>query len=194
MSRHDQGPTVRRMSTVASPRIPALHEVHVRINGRYDPERVVVPAGVPLRLVFHREASDRCGERVLFPLQGEEVEVPRDGIAAVELPASEAGEYDFRCAPGDLHGTLVVEDAAALRSTAPASPWTGFAAVLLTFLLPGFGHLLIRAWTRGLVWLAGWVLVVNTSGGSAHPVALILTTVAAIDVVVYLRVSRSERT
>ena len=41
-------------------------------------------------------------------------------------------------APGELHGTLVGEDAAALRSPAQASPWTGFAAVLLG--LTVWGH------------------------------------------------------
>ena len=176
----------------SSDQAATAHVIHVRIDGRYEPERVVVPAGVPLRLVFHRAAGDVCGGRVLFPLQGEEVEVPASGTEAIDLPPAEAGEYDFRCAPGELHGTLVVEDRKTGAGT-PESPWAGVAVVLLSFVLPGLGHLRMRVWTRGLVWAAGWIALAATSGGSAHPVVLVLTVVAAIDAVVYLRLSRAER-
>lgn len=176
----------------ASDRAATAHVIHVRIDGRYEPERIVVPAGVPLRLVFHRAAGDVCGGRVLFPLQGEEVDVPASGTGAIDLAPAEAGEYDFRCGPGELHGTLVVEDLKT-GTGAPESPWAGVAVVLLSFVLPGLGHMMVRAWTRGLIWLAGWILLTATSGGAAHPLVLVLMVATAIDAVVYLRLSRSER-
>lgn len=56
-----------------------------------------------------------------------------------------------------------------------------FPAALLSFVVPGFGQFLIRAWGRGAIWLAGWLLVSASAGAPHSPVVLALMLVAAVD-------------
>jgi hypothetical protein len=46
-------------------------------------------------------------------------------------------------------------------------------AAILSFLVPGLGHLLIGAWLRGAIWLAGWLVA--------------LTFIASLDALLYAR-------
>lgn len=62
-----------------------------------------------------------------------------------------------------------------------------FPAALLSVMAPGFGHFLIRAWGRGALWLAGWLVLSATSGAAHSPVVLVLMAVAAVDVYVMAR-------
>ena len=56
-----------------------------------------------------------------------------------------------------------------------------FPAALLSFVVPGFGQFLVRAWARGAIWFAGWLLL-SASAGAAHgPLVLALMAIAAVD-------------
>jgi len=91
-------------------RIPAPEQVRrIRINGSYQPAEVHVRAGTPTRLIFCREETAPCSERVVFPDFGISVMLPPFEDVAVDLPASEPGEHDFTCQMQMLHGTLVVD-------------------------------------------------------------------------------------
>lgn len=57
---------------------------------------------------------------------------------------------------------------------------TALLAAALSFVVPGFGQLLVRSWLRGGIWLAGWLLV-SASGEPHSPVVLALSIIAAID-------------
>ena len=83
-------------------------EVSVRVRGGYQPDTIRAEAGVPLRLVFRREESSPCSEQVVFPALGKSAMLPQGERVAVELLPEEPGEYEFTCAMGMLHGTLVV--------------------------------------------------------------------------------------
>lgn len=87
----------------------------IRVNGTYEPSEVHVRAGVPARLIFRREETAACSERVVFPDYGISVTLPPFKDIAVDLPASEPGRHDFTCQMEALHGTLVV-DRDAVRS------------------------------------------------------------------------------
>lgn len=83
-------------------------EVRVRVRGGYEPDTIRAEAGVPLRIVFRREETAACSERVVFPAFGKSATLPRDRDVAVELLPEEAGEYEFTCGMGMLRGRLTV--------------------------------------------------------------------------------------
>ena len=98
-----------RRSLVGHPAdVSAPREVRVRVRGGYQPDTIHAEAGLPLRLVFRREESSACSEQVVFPAFGKSATLPRGEQVAVELVPAEPGEYEFTCATGMLHGTLVV--------------------------------------------------------------------------------------
>ena len=65
-----------------------------------------------------------------------------------------------------------------------------FPAALMSAIVPGFGHFLIRAWTRGAIWLAGW-LILGSISGAHSPVMLVLVAVTAVDAYVIARSHRN---
>lgn len=83
----------------------------VRVSGSYHPSEVHVSAGAPSRLIFRREETATCSERVVFPDFGLNVTLPAFEDIAVDLPASDPGEHQFTCEMHLLHGTLVVDGA-----------------------------------------------------------------------------------
>ena len=87
----------------------------IRINGAYEPSELHVSAGEPTRLIFRREETAPCSERVVFRDFGISVMLPPFEDVAVDLPASEPGEHEFTCQMQMLHGTLVVDPPPACR-------------------------------------------------------------------------------
>lgn len=85
-------------------------EVRVRVRGGYEPEAIRAEAGVPLRIVFHRDETSACSERVVFPAFGKSATLPRGEDVAVEILPEEAGEYEFTCGMGMLRGRLEVSE------------------------------------------------------------------------------------
>ena len=60
-------------------------------------------------------------------------------------------------------------------------------AALTSFIAPGIGHFIIRAWWRGLLWLAGWIFLTAASGVAGSPIVLILMLIAGVDAYVIAR-------
>ena len=83
----------------------------VRVRSGYEPDTIYGRAGEPVRIVFRREETAPCSERVVFPAFGKSAMLPPYQDVLVELLPSEPGEYEFTCQMGVLHGTLVVEGA-----------------------------------------------------------------------------------
>lgn len=80
----------------------------VVVRGRYEPDTILVPAGRPLRITFHREDTLACSERVVFPDFGKSAMLPPHEDVTVELAPDRAGEYEFTCELGVLRGRLIV--------------------------------------------------------------------------------------
>jgi plastocyanin domain-containing protein len=93
----------------AVPARPPGQVRRIRVNGSYQPSEVHVRAGTPTRLVFRREETAPCSERVVFPDFGISVMLPPFEDVSVDLPAGEPGEHEFICPMAVLHGTLVVD-------------------------------------------------------------------------------------
>ena len=83
----------------------------IRVHGGYSPDTVYARSGEPLRLVFRREETAACSERVVFPDFGKSAMLPPYQDVTIELAPEAAGEYAFTCQMGMLHGRLIVEDA-----------------------------------------------------------------------------------
>lgn len=87
-----------------------VQEVLVRVKGGYDPDLIVVDAGRPVRLLFNRQETAACSERVLFPDFDVSRELPSGETVAVELEALSPGEYEFACQMGMLRGKLIAKN------------------------------------------------------------------------------------
>jgi plastocyanin domain-containing protein len=83
-------------------------ETLIRVSGGYLPDVVYAQAGKPIRLVFLREETAACSERVLFPAFGKSTMLPAGRTVVVDLPACPPATYEFTCAMGILRGFLVV--------------------------------------------------------------------------------------
>lgn len=107
-------------ATAATP-TDGVQEVRITVKGGYTPDTIVVQAGRPVRMLFYRDETADCSERLVFEQFGVDVAVPAFQTTAVEFTPTTAGEFPFRCGMNMLHGLLVVEPATADRKPS-ASP------------------------------------------------------------------------
>jgi Cu+-exporting ATPase len=94
-----------------SGRAGGWQERRITVRGGYDPAEIHVAEDLPVRLVFHREETAPCSERVVFPDLGISATLPAYRDTAVELPAGKAGTHSFTCEMEMLHGRLIVDPA-----------------------------------------------------------------------------------
>lgn len=79
------------------------------VKGGYTPDTIVVQRGRLVRLIFRREESALCSERVVLPAFDKSAVLPEGVEVPVEFVATEPGEYPFTCHMGMLRGRIVVE-------------------------------------------------------------------------------------
>lgn len=84
----------------------------VRIRGDFAPNRIEARPGERLRLIFRREETAACSERVVVPSFGKSVMLPPFEDVPVDLGPLPRGEHEFSCGLGVLRGRIVVDDAA----------------------------------------------------------------------------------
>jgi len=111
----------RGAAAAAASVVGGVQEVPVMVKGGYTPDTIVVRAGKPVRLLFYRDETADCSERVIFEKLGIDQQLPAFQTTAVEFTPQEPGEIPFRCGMNMLKGLLVVEDGAATPKPA-ASP------------------------------------------------------------------------
>src|SRR5581483_9063082 len=83
-------------------------EVTVRVEGSYQPERITVRAGVPVRIKFDRQETTGCSERVVFPDFHINAELPAFQTTTVTFTPDKPGTYAFACGMNMYRGQLVV--------------------------------------------------------------------------------------
>jgi plastocyanin domain-containing protein len=98
-----------RGSAVAAAVKAGVQEVRVTVKGGYTPDTIVVRAGKPVRLLFYRDETADCSERVVFEAFGVNQQLPAFATTPVEFTPREPGEFPFRCGMAMLKGLLVVE-------------------------------------------------------------------------------------
>jgi len=87
---------------------PAHVDTSILVRGGFDPDTIFAVAGRPLRLTFRREGSLSCSQRVVFPAFGRSAMLPLNESVTLELLPEQAGEYEFSCEAGLLHGRVIV--------------------------------------------------------------------------------------
>lgn len=98
----------RLLTRVPRGRAPRQTTVRIRVKGGFEPDTVLARANEPLRLVFRREETAACSERVVFPELGRSAALPPFQDVSLELHPERPGEYEFTCQLGVLRGLLVV--------------------------------------------------------------------------------------
>ncbi len=86
-----------------------VQEIDIRVKGGYDPSRITVKRGQPVRLNFYRDETSGCSETVLFSDFGIAKDLPAFETTAIEFTPEEAGEFTFTCGMNMMRGTVVVE-------------------------------------------------------------------------------------
>jgi Cu+-exporting ATPase len=86
-----------------------VQEVRIIVKGGYDPDTIFVEAGRPVRLLFQRDETVECSERVVF--EGLEIdrELPAFQTTTIEFTPAEPGDYRFRCGKDVLRGVVVAQ-------------------------------------------------------------------------------------
>jgi plastocyanin domain-containing protein len=110
-----------RSPASAARQTPGVQEIAITVKGGYSPDTILVQAGKPVRLLFYRDETADCSERVVFEQFNVDARLPAFETTPIEFTPTEPGEYPFRCGMSMLKGLLVVEPAGAGRRTA-ASP------------------------------------------------------------------------
>lgn len=88
---------------------PRTVEITITDSG-YEPSRVELAAGEPVRLAFTNRADMACAASVKSEALGiETTELPKGETTVVEVKPEKAGAYTFTCGMGMTKGTLVVE-------------------------------------------------------------------------------------
>ena len=93
---------------VAAAMAGGIQEIAVTVKGGYDPDTVVVKAGIPVRLNFTRMESSLCSEMVVFDGIDRSAKLPEGETVPVEFTPEKPGEIPFQCQMGMLRGKIVV--------------------------------------------------------------------------------------
>ena len=83
-------------------------EVTITVDGGYDPSRIRVVAGQPLRLIFHRIDPSSCVAQVIFPDFQRSLDLPLEASNSIDLLPAEPGLYPFHCGMNLVRGLLEV--------------------------------------------------------------------------------------
>lgn len=88
-----------------------IQEITVTVDGGYDPSRIVVQAGKPVRLKFERKDPNSCLEQVMIPDFHIAADLPLNQVTTVEFTPETTGEYTFTCGMNMFRGAIVVQAA-----------------------------------------------------------------------------------
>lgn len=102
----------------AARQTPGVQEIAITVKGGYSPDTILVQAGKPVRLLFYRDETADCSERVVFEHFNVDARLPAFETTPIEFTPTEPGEYPFRCGMSMLKGLLVVEPAGGTQAAA----------------------------------------------------------------------------
>ncbi|MCX5275393.1 heavy metal translocating P-type ATPase [Streptomyces virginiae] len=88
-----------------------VQRVDVTVRGGYSPDVIRVRQGIPVELVFDRQESGECTNRVVFPDLRVSAGLPAFTRTTVRVSPDQAGSFGFACGMNMIHGTLLVEPA-----------------------------------------------------------------------------------
>ena len=101
-----------KLARKPAPPIPS-DAIRVTVSAAgYDPARIEVEQGRPVRLAFVRPDGDNCGGTVRFPSLALEHALPVGETVLLEFTPGAPGEIAFGCGMGMLRGVVVVKPSA----------------------------------------------------------------------------------
>lgn len=86
-----------------------VQEVTITVDGGYDPSRIVVQVGKPVRLKFERKDPSSCLEQVVIPDFHIAADLPLNQVTTVEFTPKQAGTYLFTCGMNMFRGEIQAE-------------------------------------------------------------------------------------
>ncbi len=88
-----------------------IQELTIQVDGGYDPNRVVVKAGQPVRLKFFRKDPSNCLGKIILPDFHIAKDLDLNRMTPVEFTPKTPGEYPFTCGMNMARGVLEVKAA-----------------------------------------------------------------------------------
>lgn len=85
--------------------------IKVVVKGGYSPDTIQATVGVPLRIIFDRQESGSCTEKVILSAFRVAADLPAHRRTEVVFTPEVAGVYDFACGMNMVHGTLIINPA-----------------------------------------------------------------------------------
>ena len=85
-----------------------IQEVTITVDGGYEPSRVVVNAGQPVRLNFLRRDKSSCLEQVVFPDFHIAQDLDLNQVTPIEFTPQKPGQYTFACGMNMFRGVVEV--------------------------------------------------------------------------------------
>jgi plastocyanin domain-containing protein len=98
-------PKSRRASTQGG-----VQEVTVTVDGGYEPSRIVVQAGQPVRLNFYRKDPSSCLEEVRLPDFRIAQQLGLNQNTPIEFTPDKPGRYEFACGMNMFRGVIEVQE------------------------------------------------------------------------------------
>ncbi|MFB2936386.1 cupredoxin domain-containing protein [Aerosakkonemataceae cyanobacterium BLCC-F154] len=86
-----------------------IQEMTITVDGGYEPSRVVVQAGQPVRLNFFRRDPSSCLEKVLIPDFHIAKDLDLNHVTPVEFTPKKPGQYSFTCGMNMFRGVVEVQ-------------------------------------------------------------------------------------
>lgn len=98
----------RKVPASAAPK-GGVQELRIVVRDGYNPATVFVEAGRPVRLLFYRDETSECSERVVFDGLGVDQELLAFKTTPIQFTPKEPGDYPFRCGKSVLKGRVVAQ-------------------------------------------------------------------------------------
>lgn len=177
----------------------------VRVRGAFAPDLIEAKPGERLRLVFRREETATCSERVVVPSLGKSVMLPPFQDVAVDLGPLPPGEHEFSCELGVLRGRILVRGQPTQGSVETTEPRAApnpdggpgersYAASdkqnhkeVIQMKRPTINITPVERLGRilvGLVGLVGGLVLLGSAGGAFVAVLEVLLVLAGLDLIV----------
>ena len=83
-----------------------LQQVTIKVNGGYEPNRILVEAGKTVQLKFLRQDTNSCLEKVILPDFRIAADLPLNEETIVEFTPQKPGQYQFTCGMNMFRGVV----------------------------------------------------------------------------------------
>jgi plastocyanin domain-containing protein len=92
----------------AAATVGGVQEAYIVVKDGYSPDTIQVEAGRPVRLMFNRQESNPCSEKVVLDAFGVSADLPEGETVPIEFIPTTPGDYEFACQMGMLRGRVIV--------------------------------------------------------------------------------------